>query len=446
MLKIAKGRAQVHDYVTQLPKELQKVGKEAEGKLGQQWEALSGDIDSKQEALVDTIAQKYVASRDALDSRIEELKAANRGLVAKALDAVVGVVKTILKLKDMLLNVLAKAADVIGDIITDPIGFLGNLVDGVKRGLTRFVDNIATHLQEGFFGWLFGALGDAGIKKPKSFDLAGIFELVMDVLGLSYRSIRARVAKLVGGPVVDKMEQTVDVFKTLVTKGAAGLWEWIKDKLGDFEDMLLGGIKDFVIEKVIKGGITWLLSLLNPAAAFIKACKAIYDIVMFIVERGAQIIEFVNSVLDSIGAIAKGNISAAADKVEGALAKALPLAISFLASLLGLGGITDKIKEGSRRSASRSRLRSTSSSSGRSRRSRRCSAARSTGPRGSTRRGRSGSRPRPRRARSGLRARPAGSATGSRAEPEMRTRSTPGRRRPRAQLSPTRAVSSRRSS
>jgi hypothetical protein len=345
-LKIAKGRAQVHDYVTKLPKDLQKVGKDAEGKLGSQWEALSGDIDSKQEALVDTIAQKYVASRDALDSRIEELKAANRGLVAKALDAVVGVVKTILKLKDMLLNVLAKAAEVIGDIITDPIGFLGNLVDGVKSGLSRFVDNIGTHLKEGFFGWLFGAIGSAGITLPKTFDLSGIFELVMDVLGLSYRAIRARVAKVVGGPVVDKMEQTVDVFKTLVTKGAAGLWDWIKEKIGDFEDMVLGGIKEWVIEKVIKGGITWLLSLLNPAAAFIKACKAIYDIVMFIVERGAQIIEFVNSVLDSIGAIAKGNISAAADKVENALAKAIPLAISFLASLLGLGGISEKVKEG----------------------------------------------------------------------------------------------------
>ena len=82
------------------------------------------------------------------------------------------------------------------------------------------------------------------------------------------------------------MEQTVDVFKTLVTEGAAGLWEWIKDKLGDLKDMVLGAIKDFVIEKVIKAGITWLISLLNPAAAFIKACKAIYDIVMFIVERG----------------------------------------------------------------------------------------------------------------------------------------------------------------
>src|SRR5262249_54325537 len=156
------------------------------------------------------IAQKYVASRDALDSRIEELKAANRGLVAKALDAVLGVAKTLLKLKDILLNVLAEAAEVIGDVSTDPLGFPADRVDGVISGLSRFVDNIWTHRKEGFFGWLFGAIGSAGITLPKTFDLSGIFELVMDVLGLSYRAIRARVAKVVGGPVVDKMEQTVD--------------------------------------------------------------------------------------------------------------------------------------------------------------------------------------------------------------------------------------------
>src|SRR5215218_6891695 len=345
-MRIAQGRTEVRDYVTKLPADLQKVGKEAESKLEAQFDALSDDVDAKQDALVDQLAQKYVASRDALDSRIEELKAANRGLVAKALDAVVGVVKTILKLKDMLLGVLAKAADVIGDIISDPIGFLGNLIGGIKSGLTRFVDNIATHLENGLMGWLFGALGNAGIQLPKTFDLAGIFDLAMQVLGLTYQRIRGRVAKVVGEPVVEKMEQTVDVFKMLVTDGLAALWNWVKDKVGDFYDLVMGGIKDFIIERVIKGGITWLLSLLNPAAAFIKACKAIYDIVMFIVERGSQIMEFVNSVLDSIGSIARGQLGVAAEKVEGALAKALPLAISFLASLLGLGGITDKIREG----------------------------------------------------------------------------------------------------
>jgi hypothetical protein len=342
--RIAKGRADVTKYVAELPKELQKVGKDAEGKLDSQFDQLSSDVDNKEGELVDSLAQKYVAAQSSLDERIEELKAANKGLVDKAIDAVVGVVKTILKLKDMLLGVLAKAASVIGDIISDPIGFLGNLVEGIRSGVVKFKDNIVKHLEKGLMDWLFGAMGNAGIKLPEKLDLAGILDLAMQILGLTYENIRSRVVKLVGEENVARMEKTVDVFKTLVTKGVGGLWEWIKDKISNLEDMVLGAIKDFVIERVVKAGITWIISLLNPAAAFIKACKAIYDIVMWIVERGAQIMEFVNSVLDAIGDIAKGNLGAVASKVEDSLAKALPVAISFLASLLGLGGISEKIK------------------------------------------------------------------------------------------------------
>jgi hypothetical protein len=341
--RIAQGKAEVHKYVTSLPKDLQDVGKEAESNLQSQFDQLSSDVDSKQDELVDTLAKKYVEARDALDSRIDEMKAANRGLVDKAIDAVGGVIKTILQLKNMLMGVLAKAADVIGEIIKDPIGFLGKLIDGVKAGLNRFVGNIAAHLQEGLMGWLFGALGGAGIEIPKTFGLAGIVDLVLQVLGLTYRNIRARVAKLVGEPIVQRLEQTVDVFKTLATEGVGGLWKWIQDRVGDLEDLVIGQIKSFVIEKVIKAGIVWLIAFLNPAAAFIKACKAIYDIVMFLIERGSEIMSFVSSILDSLGAIAKGAIGIVAEKVEGSLAKALPLAISFLASLLGLGGISEKI-------------------------------------------------------------------------------------------------------
>ena len=330
-------------YVAQLPQDLKQVGKEAEEKLSGQFEQLTADVDSKQGEMVDTLASKYVEAREQLDTRIDAMKAANRGLVDKAMDAIVGVVKTIIQLKNMLLGVLAKAADVIGDIIADPIGFLGHLIDGVKSGLTRFLGNIATHLQEGLMGWLFGAIGRAGITLPKTFDAAGILDLVMQVLGLTYRNIRARVVKLVGEPVMARLEQTVDVFKTLMIEGPIGLFRWIKDKIGDLEDLVLGQIKTFIIEKVIKAGITWLIAFMNPAAAFIKACKAIYDIVMFVIERGSEIMEFVRSILDSVGAIAKGAIGVVAEKVESSLAKALPLAISFLASLLGLGGISEKI-------------------------------------------------------------------------------------------------------
>ena len=101
----------------------------------------------------------------------------------------------------------------------------------------------------------------------------------------------------------------------------------------------------FVKERIIVAGITWLIGLLNPAAAFIKACKMIYDIVMFFVNRGKQILALVNAVIDSVAAIASGSLAVAATAVENALSKALPVAISFLASLLGLGGISQKIRK-----------------------------------------------------------------------------------------------------
>ena len=44
-------------------------------------------------------------------------------------------------------------------------------------------------------------------------------------------------------------------------------------------------------------------------------------------------------------AIVKGNITAAADWVENALAKVIPVAIGFLASLLGLGDPSKPVKE-----------------------------------------------------------------------------------------------------
>ena len=245
----------------------------------------------------------------------------------------------------MLLNVLARAAGVIGAILDDPIGFLGNLISGVMAGLNQFVDNIGEHLKKGLMGWLFGALEGAGIQLPDTFDLKGILSIVLQVLGLTYANIRSRAVRMLGEETVSRLEQVAEVFKILVTEGPAGLWKMLVEKLGSIKYMLLEQIQNWVIEKVIKAGVIWVISLLNPASAFIKACKAIYDIVMFFIERGKQILDLVNAVLDTISAIVTGNIQAMANKVEGALARMIPVAISFLASLLGLGGISEKIRE-----------------------------------------------------------------------------------------------------
>ena len=62
------------------------------------------------------------------------MKRENRGLLDEVADALGGVIKTILELKEMLLGVLARA-EIIETTIKDPITFVGNLVSGVKAGL-----------------------------------------------------------------------------------------------------------------------------------------------------------------------------------------------------------------------------------------------------------------------------------------------------------------------
>jgi hypothetical protein len=259
------------------------------------------------------------------------------------------VIDTIKKLRDMLLGVLQRAKNAIDLILEDPIRFLGNLAEGVKRGLFRFIDNIAKHLQAGLLGWLFGALAEAGIDLPQTFDLRGILSLILQVLGLTYRNIRARAVKILGEKIVSALESTAEVFLILINEGPAGLIRFLKEKVEALKETMMEQIRTFVTEKIIVAGIKWIIGwiigLLNPAGAFIKACMAIYDIVMFFVNSGQRIMALVNAVIDSVTNIAQGNLEGAASWIENALAKGVPIAISFLASLLGLDGIGKKIQQ-----------------------------------------------------------------------------------------------------
>ena len=342
--EVGRGKQEVSKYVASLPTALKQVGQDAQQQIQSQFDSLEQSIRDKHEQLIDSLAQKYCENVKQLDERIGELKTQNQGLVDKAKALVTEVIQTIKQLRDMLLGVLARAAAVIDKILADPIGFVGNLVAGAKAGFQKFVGNIGKHLQTGLIGWLTGQLGSAGITLPESFDLKGIFSLVTQVLGLTWQNIRARAVKILGEKAVKVLETASDLVQVLISGGPAALWEHVQGMVGDLKAAVLDQLKEFVITQIIQAGVTWVLSLLNPASAFIKACKAIYDVIMFFIERAAQIADLVNAVLDSVEAVASGNVSAMADRIEGALVKALPVAIGFLASLLGLGGITEKIK------------------------------------------------------------------------------------------------------
>ena len=344
--RIAAGKTEIASYVKSLPAGLKKVGAEASKEIADKFEQLEDDVNSKQESVVDTLATKYVEARKGLDERIEELQAENKGLIDKAIGAIKAIINTIRQLASMLMNVLARVAGVVGDIIKAPVRFLGNLIDGVKGGILKFKDNILDHLRKGLMGWLFGALAEGGIELPDKFDPPGIIKLLASLFGLTWRNIRNRIVKQIGEKAMAAVEKGVEIFRIISSPaGVAGLWQMLMEKLGDIKEMILEQVKDFVITRIITAGITWLIGLLNPAAAFIKACKLIYDVIMFFVNNAERIAKFVNTVVDSAADIVRGNIGGVVAKIEDVLSQMVPILIGFLASVIGIGGIGQKIRE-----------------------------------------------------------------------------------------------------
>lgn len=341
---ISQGKDEIERFVSQLDPNLQKYANEAASNITAKFEALDQTIADKQTQLIDNLAAKYTENLGEIDTRVEELMASNQGLIQKAVDSVTSVIETINNMRNMLVSVINDGLAVINEILKNPIQFLSNLIQGVSQGFNQFASNITSHLQNGLSGWLFGTLGDAGIEIPSSFDLAGILSIITQVVGLTWNYIRARIVKFIGEDNMARLETTVEMFQAFRRDGVQGFKDAAAEEGAAMKETVIGEIKSFVIQEVIQKGIVWILSLFNPASAFVRACMMIYDVVMFFVNSGAQIAELVQSVMGAISAIVAGNVGAMASAIEGTLSRALPLAIGFMANILGLGGLANKVK------------------------------------------------------------------------------------------------------
>ena len=113
--------------------------------------------------------------------------------------------------------------------------------------------------------------------------------------------------------------------------------------LTNLREMVIEQVMEFVRSRVVQAAVTRLLSLLSPAGAFIQAIIAIYNTVMFFVERLRQIAQVAASFIDSLATIAAGTIAPAANRVEQTMAGLLTLVISFLARIAGLGRVADAV-------------------------------------------------------------------------------------------------------
>jgi hypothetical protein len=242
------------------------------------------------------------------------------------------------------LGIIRRAGGLITTIINDPVGFLGNLIRALRGGFERFSANILNHLRTGLLEWLFGALSGAGLTLPTRFDLRGIISIVLQVLGLTYDRLRAKLVDLIGDRNVRFIEGVFDFLVTIVTGGLSAAWEKIVEFAGNLQETVIGGIRDWVARTIVGQAITRLVTMFNPVGAVIQGIMTIYNTVVFFIERAQQIAALADAVFDSISNIAAGNLGAAINYVERTMARTLPVIISFLARLIGLGGISDRIK------------------------------------------------------------------------------------------------------
>ncbi len=240
---------------------------------------------------------------------------------------------------------VGRAQETFDIIVNDPLGFLSHLVDALVGGVQGFADRFGEHLQKGIIDWLTGTLGGAGITLPATFDLLGVLDIARQVLGLTWERMRAKAVRLVGEQNVARLEYIGGYVTTLVTEGWSGLWNKLMADLTGLLDTVFDGIKSFLMERVVLAMIKKIPALFGPVGAIVQLVMTAWNLYEFLRDQLARIAALVTTVVDSIGDIARGILTAAVAKVEEVLGSLVPIALDLLAKLLGLGNLSADVRK-----------------------------------------------------------------------------------------------------
>ena len=349
--ELAQAREKIQGYVDGLEPALKGIGKQAAGEMNDKLNDLDQTVAQKEQDLQAQLKDKQTAAIKAIDQKIEKMKEAMSGALAKLGKLLLWAAKKFftwaLSKFGMSLStiesIIDKGTAVLKAIFTGPIKFVKNLIAAASLGFQNFGKNFLTHLKNAVFEWLTGSL--EGVRLPETWNLRGILSVLFQLVGLTYQNIRAHLVRLIPEPVVRGLETGFALVKTLITEGPMAAWEQLKDIAKDLQDEFVNAVKNWIKWKVIEEAIKTILALFIPGAGIIRAIIAIYDTIVFFIQKAKQIMQMIGSFLGSISEIAAGNIGAAAAALEDGLARGLKLVIAFLARFLRLEGVTAKIRE-----------------------------------------------------------------------------------------------------
>lgn len=251
-------------------------------------------------------------------------------------------------------SIVTNAMQAYQDIKRDPLGFFMNLLQAMKLGFMQFFENIGTHLLNGVTGWLFGQLDDAGITPPPDLSFQSILNLILQILGISVDQIMGKIAERIGPERMARIQGFIDravgifnLVKEIMERGPIVLWERIQDQLSNLWDTVLDNVRNWLITRIITQVSVRLLTMLDPTGigAVINSAVAFFNAVQSFIQYLREMLEIINAFVVGVANIARGSLSEAANFLENALARGIPVAIGFLANQIGLGGLGRRIGE-----------------------------------------------------------------------------------------------------
>jgi len=255
---------------------------------------------------------------------------------------------------DLLASVISNTMAAIADIRRDPVGFLLNMMEALKAGFIGFFDNIVRYLLDGLVAWLFRGLGQLGITLPTDFSLGSILDLIFQVLGLSIEHLWEKLAEHIGAERVAMIRDAIDTLtgawafiQDVQREGLPAIWRYLQDQLSTLWQALLETAMEWVMTQIITSGTIKLLSFLDPTfiMSVVNGCIALFNAVQAAIEYLRDMLEILNLYVGTLAQVAAGNIAPGAEMIEAGLAAAVPVAIGFLAYLLGIDDVPERIAD-----------------------------------------------------------------------------------------------------
>ena len=316
-----------------------------------QYTTLSESVADRHREIASDMARSYQKVAGTLDATFEAIrKDVLTSWWQKAWNKIKAVVNAIIEFATRIAELLGKMLYLLGDIISSPRYFFNNLVTGIGRGLSTFVQRIDEFLAEAFFDWLRGSTG-VTVHLPKDWDPKGIFGLFTELLGLSTETIWQRMEVVYDKTIANAFrrgevlfEKGLELFEIVRKDGLGGLWTYIKESLGTILTDTLESMKETILYAAIKKVMIEVGKLLVPGGGFIAIAEKVIRLLIFIVEARDKILNLIEAFVESMADAVKGDVSGIVSRITGALKTFITVALDFLVSFFGLGGLKSKVE------------------------------------------------------------------------------------------------------